>query len=130
MTINLRVCRVDPRLPLVSVGRGQLQQVVLNLVTYAIDAMRIVKDRTRLLKLESKALASNRLEVTIKDSGPGIEPENIDRIFEPFFTTKSNRMGLGLAICRSIVEAHGGTLTASAGMPRGAIFRVVLPSTA
>jgi signal transduction histidine kinase len=118
---------LDPKLTLISVRRGQLQQVVLNLVTNATDAMRAVTDRARLLKLESMPLASSGLEVNVKDSGTGIEPENIDRIFEPFFTTKSNGMGMGLAICRSIIEEHGGTLTVSAGMPHGAIFRIVLP---
>jgi signal transduction histidine kinase len=119
---------LDAKLPSVSAHRGQLQQVILNVVTNAADAMRSVMDRARVLRIESKHLQSNGLEVSVKDSGTGIESKNIDRIFEPFFTTKSNGMGMGLAICRSIVEAHGGTLSVSAGAPHGCVFRIVLPS--
>jgi signal transduction histidine kinase len=116
------------QLPLISAHRVQLQQVVLNVVTNAADAMRTVTDRARVLRIESGISQSNSVEVTIKDSGTGIEPENIDRIFDAFFTTKSNGMGIGLAICRSIVEDHGGTLTASAGAPHGSVFRIALPT--
>ena len=116
------------QLPLISAHRVQLQQVVLNVVTNAADAMRTVTDRARVLRIESGVSQSNSVEVTIKDSGTGIEPENIDHIFDAFFTTKTNGMGIGLAICRSIVEAHGGTLTASARAPHGSVFRIALPN--
>jgi PAS domain S-box-containing protein len=112
------------QLPLISAHRGQLQQVVLNLITNAADAMRTVADRARVLRIESRVSQFNSVEVTIKDTGTGIEPEHIGRIFDAFFTTKTNGMGLGLAICRSIVEAHGGTLSASAGAPNGSVFRI------
>ena len=116
------------QLPLISAHRGQLQQVILNIVANATDAMRMVTDRTRVLRVESKPFGSNSIEVTVQDSGTGIEPDNMDRIFETFFTTKSNDMGMGLAICKSIVEAHGGVLSVSAAVPRGSVFRVTLPS--
>ena len=118
-----------PQLPLVSAHRGQLQQVILNLVANAADAMRTLTDRAAVLRVKSKALESSGVEVTIADSGSGIDPKIIDRIFDAFFTTKANGMGMGLAICRSIVEAHGGTLSASAGVPHGAVFQVVLPGS-
>jgi signal transduction histidine kinase len=119
---------LDPKLPLLSAHRGQLQQVVLNLIANATDAVRAVTGRARMLRIESRLLQSNRLELSVKDSGIGIETKNIDRIFDPFFTTKSNGMGMGLAICKSIAEAHGGTLSASANAPHGSVFRLVLPS--
>jgi signal transduction histidine kinase len=101
---------------------------VLNLIANATDAVRAVTGRARMLRIESRLLQSNRLELSVKDSGIGIETKNIDRIFDPFFTTKSNGMGMGLAICKSIAEAHGGTLSASANAPHGSVFRLVLPS--
>jgi PAS domain S-box-containing protein len=112
----------------ISVHRVQLQQVVLNLVTNAVDAMRAVTDRPRVLGVVSRSLESAGAEVAIEDSGIGIAPDDIGRIFDAFFTTKQNGMGMGLAICRSIVEAHGGTLSASPGAPYGSVFRLVLPS--
>jgi signal transduction histidine kinase len=119
---------LDPKLPLVFAHRGQLQQVVLNVVTNAADAMRTIMDRARVLQIESRLLQSGGLEVNVKDSGTGIEQKDIPRIFDPFFTTKTNGMGMGLAICRSIVEDHGGTLSALAGTPDGSVFRIMLPS--
>jgi len=118
-----------PRLPRVSASRGQLQQVMLNLVTNAADAMRSVDERAAVLTVASKPIDSNAVEVTVADSGIGIDPKIADRIFDAFFTTKSNGMGMGLAICRSIVEAHGGTLSASAGVPHGAVFQLILPGS-
>jgi len=118
-----------PQLPKVSAHRGQLQQVILNLITNAADAMRTATDRAAVLRVKSMPYESNGIEVTVADSGPGIDPKVIDRIFDAFFTTKSNGMGMGLAICRSIVEAHGGTLSASPGVPHGAEFHIVLPGS-
>jgi PAS domain S-box-containing protein len=115
-------------LPLICAHRVQLQQVVLNVITNAADAMRTITDRARVLRMESKSFESTGVEVTVEDSGTGIEPENADHIFDAFFTTKANGMGMGLAICRSIVEAHNGTLSVSSNIPYGSVFRLVLPS--
>jgi len=117
---------LDDNLPLVSADRVQLQQVIFNLITNAIDAMDTVIDRARSLRVTSE-LEGNGVVVKIADTGTGIAPENIDRIFDTFFTTKSQGMGMGLAICRSIIEAHGGTLSASPGDPHGAVFQLILP---
>jgi signal transduction histidine kinase len=114
-------------LPLVPGDRVQLQQVIFNLITNAIDAMDMVIDRTRSLRVTSELKGSDAVVVKIADTGTGIAPENIDRIFDSFFTTKSHGMGMGLAICRSIIEAHGGTLSASPGYAHGAVFQLVLP---
>ena len=116
-------------LPQLLADRGQLQQVFLNLIMNAIEAMRPVTDRIRLLRIRSDNIQeSSSVLVTIEDSGTGIERKDKDRIFEPFFTTKSTGMGIGLAVCRSIVEAHGGSLRASANNPHGTIFYVALPT--
>jgi PAS domain S-box-containing protein len=113
------------QVPLISGHRGQLQQVILNLVTNAAEAMRTVTERA--LRIGSKQFNTNGLEVTIEDSGTGIQQKDIGRIFDAFFTTKSNGMGMGLAICRLVVEAHGGTLSVSPVIPHGAAFRITLP---
>jgi signal transduction histidine kinase len=115
------------QLPLISGHRGQLQQVVLNIVTNAADSMRGIDDRVRMLRVRSRPYDSNGVAVSLQDSGTGIDPQNFDRIFDVFFTTKANGMGMGLAICRSIVEAHGGSLSVSAGVPHGSVFHIVLP---
>jgi signal transduction histidine kinase len=106
--------------------RGQLQQVFLNLIMNAIEAMDT--SHARVLRVSSNTIQqSSGVMVTIEDSGTGIRHEDKDSIFEPFFTTKTDGTGIGLAICRSIVEAHGGTLAALANKPHGTIFRVALP---
>ena len=112
-------------MPLISGHRGQLQQVILNLVTNAAEAMRTVTERA--LRIASKPFNTNGLEVTVEDSGTGIQQKAIDRIFDAFFTTKANGMGMGLAICRLVVEAHGGTLSVSPVAPHGSAFRITLP---
>jgi signal transduction histidine kinase len=104
-----------------------LQQVILNLVRNAIEAMGAVNSRPRVLKVESAATESGELIVTIEDNGPGIEPDVLARLFEPFVTTKSTGMGMGLSICRSIVEAHGGRLSTAPASPHGTVFEIVLP---
>jgi signal transduction histidine kinase len=114
-------------LPQVLIDRVQLLQVILNLVTNAIDAMGSNNGRARVLRLRSERHESAGVMVTVEDSGTGIDEENMDRIFEAFFTTKSHGMGMGLSICRSIVESHGGQLSASRRHPYGAVFQVVLP---
>ena len=111
-------------LTLISVDSGQLQQVLLNLISNAADAMRATTDRARVLKVTSRTVESNSVCVSIEDTGTGIDPRDIDRVLEPFFTTKSNGMGLGLAICRSIVESYGGTVTVGPNAPHGSIFSI------
>ena len=113
-------------LPAVPGHKGQLQEVILNLVQNAIEAMDAVDDR-RMLKLETTLDADETITVTVEDTGPGLSPEKAKDIFEAFVTTKQHGMGLGLAICRMIVERHGGRLSASAASPRGAVFWVTLP---
>jgi signal transduction histidine kinase len=108
--------------------RVQLQQVVINLITNAIDAMRSVTEHPRVLRVRSETDKSDAVVVTIEDSGAGIDPKSTERIFDTFYTTKSHGMGIGLAISRSIVEAHGGRISASPGNPHGAVFQVVLPT--
>ena len=115
------------QLPAIDGHKGQLQQVVLNIVTNAIDAMRSVADRERVLKVKSALSPPDHVELSIEDTGTGIHPDDMERIFDTFFTTKSTGMGMGLAICRSIVEAHGGTLSVYAREPHGSVFRIVLP---
>jgi signal transduction histidine kinase len=114
-------------LPLVLGHDGQLQQVILNLVRNAADAMESVSGGTRVLRVKSAILGSERVLVSVEDSGAGIDPKDIERIFEPFFTTKTQGMGMGLSICRSIIEAHGGRLWASSGIDCGSVFNVQLP---
>ena len=107
--------------------RVQLQQVILNLITNAIDAMGSVTERPRVLRVRSETKESG-VVITVEDSGAGIDPKITGRIFDAFYTTKSHGMGIGLAICRSIIEAHGGGISASPGNPNGCIFQVVLPT--
>jgi signal transduction histidine kinase len=116
------------QLPPISGHRIQLQQVILNVVTNGIDAMRPIVDRARELQIESRSFKSNGVVVTVKDTGTGISPENIDRIFDAFFTTKPNGMGMGLSICRSIIESHGGQLSAAPADPYGSVFQILLPT--
>src|SRR5262245_1380771 len=122
--INLELAE---KLPLIPAHKGQLQQVVLNIVANAADSMRSIDDRVRTLRVRSRPFDSRGVAVSFQDSGTGIDPQNRDRIFDAFFTTKANGMGMGLAICRSIVEAHGGTLSVSPGVPYGSVFHIVLP---
>jgi len=112
----------------ISAHKGQLQQVMLNLISNAADAMRSVEDRVRLLRVRSEASGTG-VAISVQDNGKGIDLRDIDRIFDAFFTTKSNGMGMGmgLAICRSIIEAHGGRLSVSPGVSQGSIFHIVLP---
>jgi signal transduction histidine kinase len=108
-------------------SRVQLQQLIFNLLKNAIDAMRPVTDRVRELRIASAMYQTDAVLISVEDSGIGIDTKNIDRIFDPFFTTKLRGMGMGLSICRSIVEAHNGRLFASPGVANGSIFRVILP---
>jgi PAS domain S-box-containing protein len=115
-------------LPQVMAERVQLQQVFLNLFMNAIDAMSSVMDRVRVLTIKSTLGESDCVLITLEDSGAGIDPSHMERIFDAFFTTKSDGMGMGLSICRSIIEAHGGQLSAKCGDPHGSVFQIVLPA--
>jgi signal transduction histidine kinase len=140
-------------LPLIMGDRIQLQQVILNLLINAIEAMAGVAEGSRELWVNSESateidgeagkerfnwlnrsqartrasLPTTHVLIAVRDSGPGLDPKNLDRLFDAFYTTKPQGLGMGLAICRSIIEAHGGRLWATANEPRGAIFQFDLP---
>ena len=105
-----------------------MQQVLLNLVLNAIEAMSANKKRPRNLLITTSRNRNGSVLIAVADSGPGLDPKAADRLFDPFFTTKAEGMGMGLSICLSIVEAHGGRLWASPNRPRGAVFRFTLPA--
>jgi C4-dicarboxylate-specific signal transduction histidine kinase len=107
--------------------RVQLQQVIINLVMNGIEAMSPVTERPRELWIRSYPHDENQILVAVQDSGVGINPEQIDRMFNPFFTTKQDGMSMGLSICRSIIEAHGGELWALANVRSGATFQFTVP---
>jgi PAS domain S-box-containing protein len=114
--------------PLAAHGdRVQVQQVVLNLVLNAVEAMASVEVQARLLLISTEQNRVDDVLVAIRDSGPGIEPDHLERVFEAFYTTKSNGVGMGLSICRSIISAQGGRLWAETKSPRGAVFLFTLP---
>ena len=115
-------------IPQVLADRLQLQQVVSNLVANAIEAMDTVTDRARMLRVRSVIDESDGVLIMVEDSGPGIDPENVDRIFHPFFTTKSQGTGMGLPVCRSIIEAHNGRLSVRPAADRGSVFQISLPA--
>jgi PAS domain S-box-containing protein len=115
---------LDEALVAVTGNRVQLQQVLFNLLTNAIEAMESVANRRMLIRSE---LGNGEIRVTVEDSGSGIDPKDIDKIFSSFFTTKVEGMGMGLSICRSIVESHGGRLSALRAHSQGAAFQFTLP---
>ncbi len=115
-------------LPPVLGNQVQLRQAIVNLIVNAIDAMSPVIGRPRMLQLKTELQGFDNVLLSVEDSGTGIETKDINRMFDAFFTTKSHRMGMGLSICRSIVENHGGRLSVSPGRPHGAIFQVLLPT--
>ncbi len=115
-------------LPQVLADHGQLQQVILNLVTNAVEAMGGNPLGSRALNVSSKPNQPDEVIIAVEDSGPGVDPKDLGRVFDAFFTTKSQGMGMGLSICRSIVESHGGRLWASGRRPHGSIFYLTLPS--
>ena len=119
--------RLADGLPLVPGDRVQLQQVMVNLIVNAVEAMSGASDGPRELTIVSGADDSNDVFVEVQDTGPGLDPAKLDRLFQSFYTTKPDGMGMGLAISRSIVEAHGGRLSAAPNKPRGAVFRFTLP---
>ncbi len=118
--------QLAPDLPLVQGDRVQLQQVMLNLILNAVEALSEISEGSRDLLISSEG-GGDRVGVAVRDSGPGLSPQSANRLFEAFYTTKPEGMGMGLAICRSIIEAHGGRLWATANEPRGAMFQFTLP---
>jgi C4-dicarboxylate-specific signal transduction histidine kinase len=119
-----------PTLPTILGDRVQLQQVIINLVMNGFEAMQSITDRPRELVIQSRQDETQQVLVGVTDSGVGISVEDVDRLFNPFFTTKYSGMGMGLSICRSIMEAHGGRLWATANIPHGATFQFTLPVNA
>jgi C4-dicarboxylate-specific signal transduction histidine kinase len=122
--------RLADDLPRIVADRIQLQQVILNLVVNATEAMSGSRDGRRELSIDSALDDSRHVMVAVRDSGPGLDLKNVDRLFDAFYTTKPQGLGMGLAICRSIIEAHGGRLWATANDGRGATFQFVLPIAA
>src|SRR6516162_4482243 len=119
--------RLTHNLPLVSADRVQLQQIMINLIVNAIEAMAGASNGSRELKIVSGIDDRNDVFVEVQDTGPGLDPEKLDRLFQSFYTTKPDGIGMGLAISRSIAEAHGGRLSAAPNQPHGAVFRLTLP---
>jgi PAS domain S-box-containing protein len=126
---RVSICtELSAELPQILANQVQLRQVIVNLIMNAIDAMSTVKDRVRVLRIKTEVHKLNGVLITVEDSGTGIDPQNLDRIFDTFFTTKPHGMGMGLSICRSIVESHEGDLSVVPAEPHGSIFRVSLPT--
>jgi PAS domain S-box-containing protein len=115
-------------LPPVKGDRVQLQQVLLNLVRNGLDAMSSVDNRQRELIITTAEAEPDNISVAVQDSGPGVDPANLERIFEAFYTTKPDGLGIGLSICRNIIEAHGGKLWATTAAPQGTILQFTLPA--
>src|SRR4029077_19903090 len=109
-------------------NRTQLQQVMLNLFSNAMEAMDTVANGTPQLRVSSTSFAPDTALISVADSGPGFAPKDVSRIFDPFFTTKSQGMGMGLSICRALVEVHNGQLSAHSGVEQGAVFEITLPT--
>jgi signal transduction histidine kinase len=124
--VSLRL-ELAAALPQVKGDRTQLQQVLVNLMNNGIEAMQPETDRQRKLVIRTHQDEKRQVLVAVQDFGVGISADNAHQLFKPFFTTKSSGMGMGLAICRSIIEAHGGHLTASDNLGPGATFEFVLP---
>jgi PAS domain S-box-containing protein len=124
--VSLRM-ELAPALPIILGDRVQLQQVIINLLMNGLEAMQSVTDRPRELVIGSHPNETRQVLVTVTDSGAGISVENADRLFNAFFTTKSSGMGMGLSICRSIIEAHGGRISAANNVGPGARFQFTLP---
>jgi signal transduction histidine kinase len=116
-------------LPRIQCDRVQLQQVMLNLIVNAIQSMSGVEDGNRELHISTASIEPEGVCVAVRDTGHGLRPESLPRLFEPFYTTKPDGMGMGLSICRSIIEAHGGQLWATGCEPRGALFQFTIPAT-
>jgi signal transduction histidine kinase len=120
--------RLAGELPRIQCDRVQLQQVMLNLIVNAIKSMSGVEDSDRELHISTMIIESGGVCVAVRDTGHGLRPESLPRLFEPFYTTKPDGMGMGLSICRSIIEARGGRLWATSRKPRGALFQFTIPA--
>jgi signal transduction histidine kinase len=116
-------------LPSVLGDRVQLQQVIINLVLNALQAMASVTGRRRVVLIRSQREHDGRVVVAVADTGDGIDTKSMDKLFQAFFTTKPSGMGMGLSICRSIIEAHGGQVSAANNPGPGATFQFILPSS-
>jgi C4-dicarboxylate-specific signal transduction histidine kinase len=115
-------------LPRIQCDRVQLQQVILNLIVNAIQSMSGVEDSNRELHISTMSIEPEGVCVAVRDTGHGLRPESLPRLFEPFYTTKPDGLAMGLSICRSIIEAHGGRLWATKCEPRGALFQFTIPA--
>jgi len=120
---------LDESLPVIEADKVQVQQVLMNLALNAVDAMLEAGPRRRVLSVQSRS-TDNGVQVSVRDTGSGLPALDVEQVFEPFYTTKSDGIGIGLAISRSIVEAHGGAIWASAGGGTGATFSFTLPAHA
>jgi signal transduction histidine kinase len=118
---------LSSELPYVQADRVQLQQVLLNLIINAKDAMKPVQDRPHVLRIQSKYHQKHAVLVAVEDSGVGLNPEEMEKLFKTFYTTKTEGLGMGLSICRSIIEGHGGRLWAESNEGSGARFQFTLP---
>jgi signal transduction histidine kinase len=114
-------------LPPIHGDRVQLQQVILNLIINAVEAMSAVGEGSRELLISTGKAESDGVLVAVRDSGPGLAPASFQRLFEAFYTTKPGGLGMGLSICRSIIEAHRGRLWTTANVPQGAVFQFTVP---
>jgi C4-dicarboxylate-specific signal transduction histidine kinase len=124
--VSVRTQFAEPSL-VVQADRVGLQQVILNLIINAVEAMSSMREGARELLICTEKAEPNGALVAVRDSGPGLDLKSVDRLFEAFYTTKVQGMGIGLAICRSIIEAHGGRIWAGANEPRGAVFQFTVP---
>jgi signal transduction histidine kinase len=115
-------------LPPIQGDRIQLQQVILNLVVNAIEALCSTRKSMRHLTISTDQPKPGELHVVVRDTGPGLDSSNLERVFDAFYTTKPGGLGIGLSICRSIIEAHRGRLWATANAPRGVAFQFTLPA--
>ena len=125
MDLRLELCDAPLR---ASVAAAQIEQVLLNLSDNAVEAMETLPGRQHELRIQTGRWDDGSIQVTVRDTGPGLPAEDVERIFDPFFTTKPDRAGIGLSINRSIIEDHGGRLWATADPGRGAAFRFTLPA--
>src|SRR5215469_15054384 len=126
---RVSICtELSAELPQVPANQVQLRQVMVNLIMNAVDAMSAVTNRARVLRIKTEERKLDGVLITVEDSGVGIDPQNLDRIFDTFFTTKPQGMGMGLSICRSIIESHDGRLSVAAAQPHGSIFHISLPT--
>jgi signal transduction histidine kinase len=126
--VSLRT-KLEEDLPLIEGERIQLQQVLMNLILNAVEAMTVLERGPREIQISTKTNPPGSVLVTVRDSGPGLDPTSVDRVFQPFYTTKPDGMGMGLAICQSIIEAHGGQLWATSNEPHGTTFQFAIPKS-